>query len=312
MTTTTRTDQKATAQGIIDNAIAAYAQIDQDERHNHATIATAEEKLQRLALSDTDANNHLATLQRSFDAAEQKYKEASSYAELAANTPGERNAIIALKDAEKVRDETQKTLKLGQQAHENTTRVNAEQRQALTTEVAGCHEHLQQLAHRRQHLSYGQTQAQAEIGDLTAHEARERIDGLKTAIAEKQREITALDEALQTAVSEETQRLTEWPELALEIKNSIVHEDASTKVMEAALNYFDALITHGKQCAVDRHILYDVRRVYELFELFDIAQHELQDAFNPYSGVMPRAAMETRDNIQQVLERYRQAQTRHI
>lgn len=309
-TTTTRTDQRATAQGIIDNAIAAYAQIDQDEQHNRATIAANEEKLQRLAASDTGANDHLATLQQSFDAAEQKFKEASSYAELAANTPGERNAVIALKDAEKVRDEAQKTLKLGQQAHENTTRVNAEQRQALTTEVAGCHEHLQQLAHRRKHLRLGHNHAQQEIGDLTAHEARERIDGLKTEIAEKQREITALDEALQTVVSEEIPRLSEWPELALEIKNSIVHEDASTKVLEAALNYFDVLISDGKQCDVDQQV-HEVRHA-ELYDLLTIESHELQFATNRYSNIAPRAIMETRDGVEQVLERYRQAQTRHL
>lgn len=313
MTTTMQThaDLKATAQGIIDNAIAAYTQIDQDEQHNLATITAHEETLQRLASSDSDASAHLATMQSHLEAVAQSYNEASSYAELAKDTPGERNAIKALKEAEKVRDEAQKALKLGQEAFSNTTRVNDEQRQTLTTESAGCHEQLQHLAHRRKHLSLGQTQAQQEIGDLTANEARERIEALKTAIAEKQHELTDLEASLQTAVSKESQRLTAWPVLALQVKNSIVHEDASTIVLEAALTYFDTLISHGKQCDVDDQIR-TVLHYRELNELLTIPEHHLQHALNRYDHIAPREVMETRDNTQRVLDSYRQAHSKSL
>jgi|GEM_PF-7093142 len=293
------------AEQIVAKADSRLRLLDKSETDAQAQLAAIRSELAAIQArvetalhEEQTSRDTVAQLQRAFD----REEAAAGLAEgtLAGLDSPSRLERQHLSNAQKqLAAQIEKTRQLQEKSAAQTAKLLQEQGQAQ--------ERLAAIAHERQSVRDVRAEAFENWGNSMYQDAALRIDSAQTQIALKQRELDSAKQTLKDLVAEAGGELGQWPALQRRIGNVVPLENEVTRLLEAAITWFDAVQTDGSQrVKLDTMMIRRVMPwVSDLSGLFALQDRDFWLALSGHDAVNVR---ERKEKIEQLLALYRQHQ----
>lgn len=266
-------------------------------------ITDAENQLAAIDESERQTKRHLSATHAALETAIREYGEAKTYAELAVNTPGERNSILALRDAERKKLDQERSYQTEKKLLDQELAEIPRRRQIRQDIITSSRKQLFDNSRKRAYLQANRNQASDDLGLLLLAESQARISKLQDDLKEKQIEVASMEQSLAKAVQEEAEKLIQYPEHANMIKNTLPYQDATTRILEASRNLLALLLDEGIQIDIDPVLL---RQVNGYASITDLLSWDIQILESAIHGGNKRRLEERLDNITWLLDQYRE------
>ena len=254
----------------------------------------------------------VATAKLTVDLRSQQYEQLRAEADVSAGTLDEGSVPAEqLRVAERELRKAQKTLADIEARVKTEDAADQAKLQELAVKRGQAEAELDQLQKRKVALTSVIETKTREIGLAEQRDVVTQLELLKSQVASRQSALTSAEEELAQFASSCLQRLDAWPDLQDEVKHSLPpFEDATTHVLENAVNLWESVITDGPAAVK----LVDVPEVWQTASLYghglprllDVSEHEIHRAFAGASDrLRERVSM-----LRQVLQVYRQYRRR--
>jgi hypothetical protein len=293
---------------IVRKAESELAVLDRSEREAQATIATIRAETATIEARIQARAGELRTCFETASALAAHHDMLVSQQSLAIGTLQEGKVDSQVKAAAKEREKSERALTTLEARIVKEDGADSIRIQALANERARCCSRLDEIDRQRTALVAAKDAAQRDMGealllDVLAHHQAAQL------------RMVMLEEQLHQAEGEDAQMLVEavhrldaWPDLQREMKALVPVDDATSRILSAAMSLYGLLLDEGEQVVNDANLLRQISPW--IGHATDLLRLDASDLW-PISTHRPEEALTIRDRKQQfekLLALYRQRQ----
>jgi DNA repair exonuclease SbcCD ATPase subunit len=240
---------------MLARADAELAALAKAHEETQARIIVIDAELASIAARAEARRVQVHTAQQTRNELENAFRQAQAQATLAEGTVGAWQELAPLSQQEKQAQKAEQDLaKLLQRTE--AERAKDEARAAtLRNERVASEKRLGEIQQQRSAMEAARRKTHAEQGEAEYTDSVVQLDLLKAQLAARQKALESAEQELDSFATEALQRLLPWIDLQRKIKPQLPYSDASTRVVDAAITLFNALINGGNASDVHPDIM---------------------------------------------------------
>jgi|SRR6266487_2321092 len=224
---------------------------------------------------------------------EESHGRLVGYAVLAQDKPNHPSAIKNVADARRSLDAAKKELAQLTREHEEANQAASAQEAEIKQQLALFQSESQTRFDELQRLAAGRDRAIRELGERKYAALSEEYDQRCAAIDQQARALVAAQADLHACYEGALQTLTQWPDQRRAMVHKRPAENDTSRAMEAAMYYADAILAYGPG-------LQDLPRPLSLYDALIVP-----DDIVMLIKRQPQSMQMIRDRIKQTLDAYR-------
>lgn len=298
---TLKKEKTSSTNELIRKADLQLLQLQQDIDQRLSAITQAEARIAAIEQAAHQRSLELSTIGERIQEHAGSVERTRSFADLAAGTRQEQEANAQLKtvqaqlrEAQSLYDQDLERAAREQKKEEELTSAAREQITQKQQELDDLYQRLASITAAREQAitSRGRDLHQSALSAL--HHQQERLATLQRCMDQEQERLAQL-------LTDATEQLVDYPDLAREIERMYPQDDAMIRMVKAALSYIDTILTERGE--MPEHLsLPSTKFVSPLMSLFTIPADELWHGINIREN--PALLSNRREKLQRVLDEY--------